>query len=521
MKKLTALLLVLLLLAGCAGQQQAYVPSGETASGKTESPGKETENMTDPHEKESEESIAPSKPEIPETETPAETSPVESPEESETAPKPPEKEPSAPAQGVLLSAPVYPVSPTITLFEEDGWTVKEPEKPGSLYADFIEMQQAQTEDYEKIQKALSAYYDRTLPEVLSGAEGKNRIFSPVNVYLALAMLAEITDGASREQILDLLGVSSAEELRDTASALFLSTYCENGRTVTTLGNSIWLQDGLPVKDETVRRLAEVYFASAYRGIMGSSEMNEALRSWLSENTGGLLDHIIENVATDPDTIIALASAIYFKSAWGEAFKEEATITKTFRAPDGDLDCEFLTDTEDAMLYTGEHFTAYRRFMKDGDEMVFFLPEEGMSPEALSADPEFQAFLHSDNETLLEKAERYSLHVEIPKFDVDSDLEMKGMLLDLGIRDVFSPADSDFSAILSEDMDAYVSSVEHAARVKIDEDGCEAAAFTLIMVKATALFKPLPKYDFILDRPFLFAVKSYTGALLFAGIVNEP
>ena len=45
---------------------------------------------------------------------------------------------------------------------------------------------------------------------LGGKEGENAAYSPVNVYMALAMLAELTDGASRQQILDLLGSDSLE-----------------------------------------------------------------------------------------------------------------------------------------------------------------------------------------------------------------------------------------------------------------------------------------------------------------------
>ena len=45
----------------------------------------------------------------------------------------------------------------------------------------------------------------------------------MNVYMALAMLAEVTDGESRRQILDLLGSSSLEDTREQAKACLLYT----------------------------------------------------------------------------------------------------------------------------------------------------------------------------------------------------------------------------------------------------------------------------------------------------------
>jgi len=50
--------------------------------------------------------------------------------------------------------------------------------------------------------ALSAFTATAVPELLRG-EG-NRLCSPLNIYLALGMLAEVTGGESREEILLLL-----------------------------------------------------------------------------------------------------------------------------------------------------------------------------------------------------------------------------------------------------------------------------------------------------------------------------
>lgn len=52
--------------------------------------------------------------------------------------------------------------------------------------------------------ALDDYVRAALPALLSGADGKNAVCSPVNVYMALSMLAEVTDGDTRAQILSLL-----------------------------------------------------------------------------------------------------------------------------------------------------------------------------------------------------------------------------------------------------------------------------------------------------------------------------
>jgi len=66
----------------------------------------------------------------------------------------------------------------------------------------------------------------------------------------------------------------------------------------------------------------------------------------------------------------------------------------------------------------------------------------------------------------------------------------------------------------------VSAVKHAARVKVDEEGCEAAAFTAISVECTAAMpEQLPIVEMELDRPFSFLITGASGLPLFLGTVN--
>ena len=53
-------------------------------------------------------------------------------------------------------------------------------------------------------------------------------------------------------------------------------------------------------------------------------------------------------------------------------------------------------------------------------------------------------------------------------------------------------------------------------VKIDEDGCEAAAYTVLGVEATAMLGPEEEIDFTLDKPFVFAITGIDGLPLFVG-----
>ncbi|MBR4072887.1 MAG: hypothetical protein IKK24_02985 [Clostridia bacterium] len=87
---------------------------------------------------------------------------------------------------------------------------------------------------------IDLFFKETFKSFLSNSEGDNMIYSPLNIYFALGMLAELTDGNSRKQILDAVGTKSIEALRNDANALWRANYYDDGRTTSILASSLWL-----------------------------------------------------------------------------------------------------------------------------------------------------------------------------------------------------------------------------------------------------------------------------------------
>ena len=168
-------------------------------------------------------------------------------------------------------------------------------------------------------------------------------------------------------------------------------------------------------------------------------------------------------------------------------------------------------------YRGEHFGAICLPMSGGAGMWLILPDEDSSLQSLIDGGEAAALLAETRNWA--DQEEYLVHLALPKFDVDFDLSLIDALQTMGVTDVFDPQRSDFSPLTDDKL--LVSQVQHAARVRIDEEGCEAAAFTVIDVRAAEAPSQEPEeLDFVCDRPFLFAVTGQ-GGTLFVGAVSDP
>lgn len=376
--------------------------------------------------------------------------------------------------------------------------------------------QADQLDYEK---DLEAYLQKVIPEFLSGAAGENQVFSPANVYMALSMLAEVTAGDSQKQILELLGASDLDTCRARAKALWNKNYCDDGSITSILANSLWLSDGISYYEDTIRTLAQDYYASSFQGIMGEEDYNQALRDWINDQTGGRLKDQTKGLTMNPNTVLALVSTLQFKGEWDETFSKDATAPDTFHALSGDREVDFMRKSMVQDYCWGENFSAVELPFDTGCSMAFLLPDEGVSPEELLKDPEALQYLISSQEW--ENVKHMTVHLSLPKFDVTCQTDLREGLKDLGVQDVFDTAVSDFTPLADLEDPVYLSKADHAARVSIDEDGAQGTAFTVVMMATGAAAPPDEDVDFTLDRPFVFVIRGLDGLPLFVGIVNQP
>lgn len=363
------------------------------------------------------------------------------------------------------------------------------------------------------------YLTAAIPAFLGGRDGENVACSPLNLYLALAALAETTDGASRAQILSLLGSEDMDDLRGKAKNLFLANYTNDGASKSLPAAALWLRDDMDYHAETVKRLAEHCFAASFRGTMGSKAYDGLLRQWINEQTGNQLEDQTEGMSFDSKTVMAITTTLDFSAQWETEFRPERTTDSVFYSKTGELPCRMMHQDETNYYSWGDQFGALRLRLKDDSRMCFLLPDEGVTPEALLRDPEAISFLLTAGNVLWENSKSLVVHLAMPKFDVSSQLSMEQTLQELGLTDVFDPDAADFTP-LTDASGVYLSEVRHGARVAVDEEGVTASAVTMLL-GAGAAMPPDEEMDFTLDRPFLFAICGADGLPLFVGIVNQP
>ena len=368
-------------------------------------------------------------------------------------------------------------------------------------------------EQEDLLSALADFSAESTTLALAG-EG-NGAYSPISLWFALAMLAETTDGDSRQEILDALGAEDVEQLRSWADSLWHDLYTEDGTASVLLGTSMWLNQGVDFNQGTLDALAEHYYAASYQAPMGTDAADQALTDWTAEQTRGLIGSDGKVLETTPDTLMVLASTLYVMGRWNTEFQPEDNTDDVFTAADGtEQEAEFMHRIENAYCLSREGYQAASLHSSAG-EVVFVLPDEGVSPRELLADPEFLGSLDVYGDDGIYGEVRWS----VPKFDVGSDLDLKSTLAGLGITSVLDTKTADFSPLTGTEP-VWLDQAKQIARVQVDEQGIVAAAVTLM-----GLGDGGPEVDpricvMDLDRPFLFVVRSNNDVNLFVGVVDS-
>ena len=366
------------------------------------------------------------------------------------------------------------------------------------------------------QSYLDSFTEKTLPVMLIPEQNENKVYSPLNLYLALGLLAESTDGSSRQQILDLLGTSDMETLRKVANSQWNANYSTDACLTSILSNSLWVDNAFPFKESLLKTLSDDYHADVFSGDMGSEEMNNAVKNWIDETTGNLLQDVSDGIELDVETKLVLVSSILYQARWNSEFLKESTTEETFHSPDGDLTVEMMHASHGSYYFFTENYSAISLPLSNSGSMWFVLPDEGVDIRTLLSDNKVMKMVSSMGSTV--ESMYLIIDMAIPKMDIMSDTDLNAPLEIFGVRDVFDQAIADFSAATDEDL--WLEQAKHAARVKTDEEGVSAAAFTMFSATGTGA-PPEDRIDFIVDRPFLFILTGETGSVLFVGVVNNP
>lgn len=359
-------------------------------------------------------------------------------------------------------------------------------------------------------------------EAASGNLHKNLMLSPLSASAALTMLLNGANGDSYTQIRDMLGYPAHLDIVDINRVYrdLVRQLLQADETVKlSLANSVFYHHAFQVKQPFTAALKADFEALVKDLDFSDPASVDVINKWASDNTNGLIDHILDEL--HPDLVMVLMNAIYYKGSWTNKFDEASTRPRSFTFTDGTrADVPTMSGEVSARTTAGDGYRVVELpYGRRNFSMVIVIPDTH----------EFASFMNTfDGDEWLEVTRRLgssnewvAADVYLPKFSYRTQsFFLNETLQTLGMHDAFSPGAADFSAI--SETPVFVGFVKQDSYIDVNEEGTEAAAVTTIGIRVTSVNPEPVKPTFVIDRPFLYGIRERTtNTLLFMGHVVDP
>ena len=330
------------------------------------------------------------------------------------------------------------------------------------------------------------------------AQKGNYVFSPLSIKTALTMAANGANGETRDEILKVLGIEDLEEYNTYAKYL-INDYNSGAVNKIKIADSIW------VNSSTIPQGINAGFSdtvkNCYNGSASSVKPSEAqgsINKWISAATEGEIKSI-DAGAFD----VLLLNAVYCDGKWASEFKPEKTYDAEFINADGTKSvAKFMPDSGRYKFYRNSDVSLialdYRK-ENDSKDMSMYI--------AMTDNRDIRL------EDYLDRMTDTDVSLRMPKFETESHIDLTEPLKRLEISKAFDNS-ADFSAMV-KGTGIKITDVSHGSKIKVDESGTKAAAYTAVGMLASSARREYE--ELVINRPFTFFIRdNENGEILFMG-----
>ena len=347
---------------------------------------------------------------------------------------------------------------------------------------------------------------------------KNIFISPYSISTVLQMVCNGAAGSTKQEMASVLGTSGLETqaLNEARKELDQSIRSAQSNVVLSIANAIWYRVGVELRPTFVSVNQDFFGAKMGALDFTDPQTSGIINAWADENTHGRIKQIISGQIPG-DAQVILANAIYFKGSWERKFDPKATKERAFHLQDRrQPQVAMMQQSGEFQYQEGKGCQAVRLPYAGGRLGIYvLLPEAGSSVEKLLASLDAQSW---QNQLRRQFVSRKGSLV-LPRFKLEYGAELKRPLTAMGMTLPFSRG-ADFSGMSPTPL--YLSEVRHKSFVEVNEEGTEAAAVTLGVMRHSSVQRPTPPFEMVVDRPFLFMIEdNLTNAILFVGVVFDP
>nr|XP_034181364.1 serine protease inhibitor 3/4-like isoform X1 [Osmia lignaria] len=356
-----------------------------------------------------------------------------------------------------------------------------------------------TQAFRAVSEGINQFSSSLFQCVLEENHG-NIIMSPLSAAVVLAMAAFGARGETEKQLKKALHIPSPDTLGTSGYQSLIDDLNNVKVAKLLLANKVFAAEKFSVKPAYIE-LTEKYFHSVTQlvNFAKSEEAANTINTWVKQNTNDRIKEIVNPGDLNSMTAMVLVNAVYFKGQWQDKFDPQNTEERPFHVDENTVKNVSTMFRSGSYLY-GELSNLNAKFVllpyKDDElSMIIILPNE------INGLAEVEKKLQNTNiMDILHQGHQREVELYLPKFKIESKIELNEPLNKLGLTDMFT-SKANFSGIA--DADLVVSKVVQKAFIEVNEEGSEAAAATGVHIEARCMTHG--RETMMIDRPFFYNI----------------
>ena len=344
-------------------------------------------------------------------------------------------------------------------------------------------------------------------------ENANMVLSPISITYALGMLNNGAAGETQQQINQVLGF--ADTGADGVNAFCRKMLSDAPRldslTKVRIANTIYVNSGYQLVPSFLECARSYYDAEPESRDFADGKTMDVINQWASNHTKGMIKKVLDESTFNPDAVSYLLNAIYFKGSWTQPFDKSDTREEEFEGVN--MSKQPIMHMNDTLSYTEDDFCQALTlpYGKGLYSMTVLLPKEGKRIGDVLQQ------LNADNWRHYVGGGDAIVDVKLPRFESNTDVGLNDVMAQLGMPRAFTSF-AEFPNFC--DTPTYIDMMKQVARIKVNEEGSEAAAVTVIGMYTAysgGELPALPHVTFHATRPFLYIISEQSsGAIFFIG-----
>ena len=338
------------------------------------------------------------------------------------------------------------------------------------------------------------------------------VVSPISVSYVLGMLNEGASGKTRQQITDVLGLNgSAQQINEYFKTMIHKVSRADSNITVQLANCIDVNSamGISLIPQYKADMQQYYDAQIDALDFTQRSSLDKINNWCNKHTGGMIPTAVDRL--DPDAVLYLLNAIYFKAKWTEKFNPEETRYMNFTKQNGTVVKHKMMYRQTRTLY-GKNEMCQMLYLPYGNKdfgMYMLLPVKGKTTADI-----IQGLSAQGLKRQLNGMKDENVDILIPRFSTSSETTLNHVLSAMGMPLVFTPR-AELPNMAQGEKDLYVSLIDQKAKIEVNEEGTEGAARTLL--RALKGDESPKIVDFHVTRPFVYLIiEKHSGAIFFMG-----